>query len=159
MGIAIVVLGIIVLLSLYDYFSGRSWQSDTSEDRVETVFENRNRSYGAYTIRRKYNVLLILITLGIGGAIAASFGVATAISKPVAKKKKKKQTVDMSTFADDEKKEEEKELEPLEEKVPDEQKTLAFVPPVIVDKHSEDIPPVDDELKGQNIDDKTKKGN
>jgi len=154
-----VILGVIILISLYDYLSSNSWQAVTAGDRVETVFENRNKSYGAYKIRRNYNLLVILITFSIGGAIAASYGISRVFIKPVVHEKKKETTVDMSTFAEDEKKEEEKELEPLEEKVPEEQKTLAFVPPVIVDKESNDEPTLQDEAKNANIDKETHEGN
>lgn len=67
---------IIVAFSLYDYFSSRSWQMVTSRERNETVFENRNKEYGAYQIRRDYDKRILLVflgvTVGIGGLWAAS---------------------------------------------------------------------------------------
>ena len=70
------IMAIIVAFSLYDYFSSRSWQMVTSRERNETVFENRNKEYGAYKIRRDYDKRLILVflgvTLGIGGLWGAS---------------------------------------------------------------------------------------
>lgn len=70
------IMTIIVAFSLYDYFSSRSWQMVTSRERNETVFENRNKAYGAYQIRRDYDKRLLLIFLafivGIGGLWAAS---------------------------------------------------------------------------------------
>lgn len=67
---------IIVAFSLYDYFSSKSWQMVTSRERNETVFENRNKEYGAYQIRRDYDKRIILVflgvTVGIGGLWAAS---------------------------------------------------------------------------------------
>ncbi|MDR0801328.1 energy transducer TonB [Fluviicola sp.] len=70
------IMTIITAFSLYDYFSSRSWQMVTSKERNETVFENRNKEYGAYKIRRDYNRHILLIFLGfvagIGGVWAAS---------------------------------------------------------------------------------------
>ncbi|WP_343606335.1 energy transducer TonB [Fluviicola sp.] len=70
------IMAIIVAFSLYDYFSSRSWQMVTSRERNETVFENRNKAYGAYQIRRDYDKRILLIFLGfivgIGGLWAAS---------------------------------------------------------------------------------------
>ncbi|MNK09760.1 Gram-negative bacterial tonB protein [compost metagenome] len=67
---------IIIAFSLYDYFSSRSWQMVTSRERNETVFENRNKEYGAYKIRRDYDKRILLVflgvTVGIGGLWAAS---------------------------------------------------------------------------------------
>lgn len=81
------IMTIIVAFSLYDYFSSRSWQMVTSRERNETVFENRNKEYGAYKIRRDYDKRLLLIFLGffvgIGGLWAA-----TSLFKPVKEEKK-----------------------------------------------------------------------
>lgn len=67
---------IIIAFSLYDYFSSKSWQMVTSRERNETVFENRNKEYGAYQIRRDYDKRILLVflgvTVGIGGLWAAS---------------------------------------------------------------------------------------
>jgi protein TonB len=62
---------IVALFSLVDYFSSRSWQRVTSEIRNETVFEKRNKAYGAYVIRRDYdrNLVLIMLSLVFGTGI------------------------------------------------------------------------------------------
>ena len=72
-----IVLSIIVLVaivSLYDYFSSRSWQQTTSPVRNNTVFENRNQDYGAYTIRRDYDktltVIIVSFVFGLTGVYA-----------------------------------------------------------------------------------------
>ncbi len=70
------IMAIIVAFSLYDYFSSRSWQMITSRERNETVFENRNKEYGAYKIRKDYDKRILLVffsvTLGIGALWGAS---------------------------------------------------------------------------------------
>ena len=62
---------IVALFSLADYFSSRSWQRVTSEIRNETVFEKRNKAYGAYVIRKNYdrNLVLIMLSLVFGTGI------------------------------------------------------------------------------------------
>lgn len=71
-----IITAIIAVISLYDYFSSRSWQMVTSAARNETVFENRNKRYGAYKIRRDYDKRFVLIFLGliigVGGLYAAN---------------------------------------------------------------------------------------
>lgn len=71
-----IITAIIAVISLYDYFSSRSWQMVTSAARNETVFENRNKRYGAYKIRRDYDKRFVLIflglILGVGGLYAAN---------------------------------------------------------------------------------------
>jgi len=73
---------IIVAFSLYDYFSSRSWQMVTSKERNETVFENRNKEYGAYKNRNDYDKRLILIFLGVTVGIGGLWG-ASNLFKPL----------------------------------------------------------------------------
>lgn len=71
-----IITALIAVISLYDYFSSRSWQMVTSASRNETVFENRNKKYGAYQIRRDYDKRFLLIffglIVGVGGLYAAN---------------------------------------------------------------------------------------
>lgn len=50
---------------MYDFIASRNWQQVTSNLRNDVVFDNRNKSYGAYQIRRDYDRNLILIMLGL----------------------------------------------------------------------------------------------
>lgn len=70
--IAVIVLGV----SLYDYFDSKDWQHITCVDRINVIFEDRNKKYGAYSIRRDYNDLVLFIVLGIVGL----FGIFTMVS-------------------------------------------------------------------------------
>lgn len=78
MTLLISIIAVVALISLYDYFSNRTWNQVTSDHRNDIVFEHRNQAYGAYRIRRDYNrrILFILagFTAGIGGLYAASLG-------------------------------------------------------------------------------------
>lgn len=80
------IMAIIVAFSLYDYFSSRSWQMVTSKERNETVFENRNKEYGAYQIRRDYNKRILLVFLGVTVGIGALWG-ASNLFKPLEQRK------------------------------------------------------------------------
>jgi protein TonB len=77
---------IIVAFSLYDYFSSRSWQMVTSKERNETVFENRNKEYGAYKIRKDYDKRVLLIFLGFTVGIGALWG-ASNLFRPLEQRK------------------------------------------------------------------------
>lgn len=79
------IMAIIVAFSLYDYFSSRSWQMVTSKERNETVFENRNKEYGAYQIRRDYDKRILLVFLGVTVGIGALWG-ASNLFKPLKQK-------------------------------------------------------------------------
>lgn len=79
------IMAIIVAFSLYDYFSSRSWQMVTSKERNETVFENRNKEYGAYQIRRDYDKRILLVFLGVTVGIGALWG-ASSLFKPLKQK-------------------------------------------------------------------------
>lgn len=80
------IMAIIVAFSLYDYFSSKSWQMVTSRERNETVFENRNKEYGAYKIRKDYDKRIILIFLGVTLGIGGLWG-ASNLFKPLEKRK------------------------------------------------------------------------
>jgi periplasmic protein TonB len=69
-----IIAGVVAAISLYDYFTTRSWQAVTSQVRNDAVFEKRNREYGAYRIRRDYNRNFILILLGMVGGVGAIYG-------------------------------------------------------------------------------------
>lgn len=71
----VIVLAVLVLIvSLYDFFSSKSWQQVTSSSRNEVVFDERNKEYGAYQIRKNYDKTIIFIILGLIAAIGVSFG-------------------------------------------------------------------------------------
>lgn len=80
------IMAIIAAFSLYDYFSSKSWQMVTSKERNETVFENRNKEYGAYQIRRDYDKRILLVFLAVTVGIGALWG-ASALFKPLEQRK------------------------------------------------------------------------
>ena len=97
------IMAIIVAFSLYDYFSSRSWQMVTSKERNETVFENRNKEYGAYQIRRDYDKRILLVFLGVTVGIGALWG-ASNLFRPIEQRKDSKLITEniVELFNDDE---------------------------------------------------------
>lgn len=84
-----IIMGIIASYSIIEYYQSKNWQFITSETRNDAVFENRNKSYGAYEIRKNYNNRIILIMIGfivgIGGISATTIAVVRKMHVPVAK--------------------------------------------------------------------------
>lgn len=65
MGVLIFIVFIVLVFSLYDYFDTKDWQTMTSAARNNVVFEERNKKYGAYAMRRDYNDLIINVIIGM----------------------------------------------------------------------------------------------
>lgn len=75
MEILIICAIIITVVSLYDYFSTKSWNSvTTAKNRNDVVFEGRNKDYGAYNIRVNYNRNLIFIMLSLVLGLGLAYG-------------------------------------------------------------------------------------
>ncbi len=51
MAVILAIIALVALVTLYDYFSARTWQQVTSDTRNDMVFEGRNQEYGAYVLR------------------------------------------------------------------------------------------------------------
>ncbi len=138
----ILILSIIVLVaivSLYDYFSSKSWQRETSTVRNNVVFENRNKEYGAYVIRRDYDKTLLIIMgsmlFGIGGVSAAYSSFSSSAPEEVAVIKNKDVTqveIELDLRKDDEvKKEEEKKEEVVEDQPESQEKVEQYIEPEV----------------------------
>lgn len=84
-----IIMGIIASYSIIEYYQSKNWQFITSETRNDAVFENRNKSYGAYEIRKNYNNRIILILIGfivgIGGISATTIAVVRKMYVPATK--------------------------------------------------------------------------
>lgn len=74
MEILILIIGTLSAVSLYDFFSSRKWQQITSSTRNEIVFNDRNKKYGAYEIRKNYDKTIIMILFSLVATIGASYG-------------------------------------------------------------------------------------
>ncbi len=140
MGIILIIIGLVVGLSLYDFFSAKSWQEVTSDERNNLVFEEQFQEYGAFQIRKRYSFNLILITCGVILSIGTAFGIYKIIES-LPKPKEKETELDLSTFKVDAKKEEDKLVEPLEPEIPEMQKQQQYLEPVFTNDNVE-TPPV-----------------
>lgn len=150
--IAIVIL-LVAGISLYEYFSSKTWQQITSTERNEVVFEDRNHEYGAYQIRTNYSRNLILVMAGVILFIGTTFGVYKLIMN-LPQEKPEEVPLDLSSFAMDAPLEEEI-IEPLEPEIPPMEKSIQFLPPVVTDDEVTNPPPIQSDLEDTKASDKT----
>jgi protein TonB len=106
----ICVIAVVALISLYDHFTGRSWQQVTSEERNEAVFEKRNRAYGAYAIRRDYDKRLMLIVAGLVGGIGVIYAATRGGDIVMERKPDRMVVIPIVPFDDKEQEKEEPEI-------------------------------------------------
>ena len=157
----IVILSIVFLIagiSLYDYFTARKWQQVTSAARNEIVFENRNRKYGAYVLRRDYDKNMVCIMAGLIALFGIGFGTfvyARSMPEKVIELPKSDITTTIDTYKEEELPPEPPEPEKVE--VPLE-KTTAFIEPKVSDDQFVDDLPVDGEMDDKKIDTKNQDG-
>lgn len=67
--IALMIAGV----SVFDFLDSRNWQSPTSDTRNSIIFEHKNKKYGAYSIRKDYNLVLTVILAGLILLLAVIF--------------------------------------------------------------------------------------
>lgn len=133
MEVIIAIIVLVGLVTLYDYLSAKTWQQITSPVRNEIVFEGRNREYGAYVLRRDYDKRLMIIMFSLLAGIGLAYGVYTYI-KNLPEEVIPPPPVDTSQFVVAAPPVEEDVPPPPKEDIPPPmEKTVAFLPPVIVD--------------------------
>lgn len=125
------------------------WNDAVNPDRVELVFENRNKEYGGYVLRKKYERLVIMAFLITLGAITLSVVVPKLISllSEVVNNAKQAMTEEI-TLA---------EPPPIDKSTPPPppvippppvQQTIKFTPPKVVkDEEVQEPPPTQEEVK------------
>lgn len=134
-----------------------------SADFLDLLFEDRNKEYGAYHLRKTYNKRIgraLLITasialLALGGSFLAS------TLKNAGKKKEKMQEVTLAEIKQEDKKDVPPPPPPPPPKQPEPPKVemKAFTPPVIKkDEEVQQPPPQQEELKDVKIADITQEG-
>lgn len=158
MSIIFVITAVVLGVSLYDYFTSRSWQQVTSDSRNEVVFEDRNRKYGAYQIRRDYNRNLLLIMGCVVGSIGISYGINRYMSSPV-------DTLDKSLIDEWQTSLELPPVDdevlpppPPEPEVPKLEKITAFIPPVVTDDDVNNDIKIQDDLTDTKVGNKDQDG-
>ena len=149
MTVVLIVALLVAGISLYDYFSARDWQQVTSADRNEIVFAERNKEYGAYTLRRDYDKRMVIILVSFIATLALSFGI-FAYVKSIPEEVIEIKPVDVSTIPPA-KPEEELPPPPPEPPVPVLEKLTQFLPPVIVNEEVDEVPPIQENLEDKKI--------
>lgn len=147
----LIIVGVVTLISLYDFFTTRNWQQVTSVVRNETVFENRNKNYGAFKIRRDYNRNLILILLGMVGGVGVIYAAASTLKDPVEKKKTitvQQEQIEMKFEQKDEIEKEPEIEQPKKEELAKLPEMTKFTPPKVVDVPDPKMPELPIDPKG-----------
>ena len=149
MEVIITLIAIVFIISLYDYYSSRSWQQVSSAERNDLVFEGRNQDYGAYEIRKKYDKRLLLIMFLLFLSISLIYG-SWVIYKNLPEEAKVIPPVDttqMSIPAPPLDEEEPPPPPPPDEPPPPVEETFKFVAPIVSDEEvaEEVYIPVDDQ--------------
>ena len=152
------VVALVAFISLYDYFSSRRWQGVTSEERNEMVFADRNREYGAYQMRKSYNVQLMLIVGIMIFTIGSAYGVYLIVRE--AGKDIPPPPPDVLAQLTMDAPEIEEPLDPpVEEEIPAIEQTIQFLPPVVTDNSDEDTEvPTDKDLEKTSAGDQNQQG-
>ena len=134
-----------------------------SADILDLVFENRNKDYGAYELRKYYNKRIVKALI-ITTSIAVLFLLGSLLASSIDQGKKKKFDIKEVTLQDI-KQEEEKKIEPPPPPPPKVEppkiEMTKFTPPKIVkdeEVKKEEIPPEIEDLKDTKIDIKTQEG-
>ena len=149
MTVVIIVALLVAGISLFDYFSARNWQQVTSADRNEIVFADRNKEYGAYTLRRDYDKRMVIILVSFIATLGLSFGIYSYI-KSIPEEVVEIIPVDVTTIPPA-KPEEELPPPPPEPPVPVLEKLTQFLPPVIVNEEVDEVPPIQENLEDKKI--------
>lgn len=148
MVVIISIMALIAAISLYDFLSSRKWQQITSDERNEIVFAERNRAYGAYQMRTKYNFNLMLIVGSMIFAIGSAYGI-YRIVKNVALEEVAPPPDVMAQLTMDAPEVDEPLDPPAEPDVPEMEKTVQFVEPQVTDDATEktDVTPPQEDVK------------
>lgn len=141
MTVILILIALVAAVTLYDYFSQGAWAQVTSDTRNSVVFEERNKEYGAYVLRRNYNKVLLIILGSLMLVLGLTFGsIAFYQNLPeeeeIEVKKDNSQFVQVAPPIEEEVPPPPKEITPpppLEERV-------AFTPPVVTNLPVEDPP-------------------
>lgn len=126
-----------------------------SSDLLDLIFENRNKEYGAYQLRKTYNkrILMALLITGSVAAIGFAGSVLANAVKPEEPKLEVKQELTIQDIKEEEEKKIIEPLPPLPKVDPPKLEMRQFTPPVITpDDQVKTPPPSNDELKDVKID-------
>lgn len=137
----------------------QNWNNVTLDARNELVFEGRNKDYGAYDLRKKYNERVMFIMFGLLAFSFLLFGLKMFIDNRPAEVEK---PVDMSNIAVDltpPPPQEEQPPPPPPPPPPPMVEMVKFTPPVVKDDAVEEEPQkLQEEVKDVNVGEKDQEG-
>jgi protein TonB len=151
-----VIVGLVSTYSLFSYFSAKGWLV-TSQVRNELVFENRNKAYGAYTLRKNYNKRLTLIMASMILAFVLG-SLAMFIIRNLPKEEIEAPKGSDKTWTVQPPPKDLPPPPPTTPPPPPLEKMTAFIPPVIEDDPVTDPVPTQDQLEDTKAGDKTQDG-
>lgn len=151
----------VTVISLYEFFSERSWQRVSSTIRNEVVFENRNRNYGAYTLRKNYDRNMMFILFGLIISLGAVYGAFNLVNRNDKNNIKKLPTDETTTPIETPPIEKDEIISLPTPPSPPAPKfnTTQFIPPIAENDIVEDSLPTQKELETVNAGEKTQIGN
>ena len=145
-------------MSQNSFFSS-DWIDVVAEGRNDIVFEEKNRVYGAYALRKGYNRTIILaLTISV-----SSFLFFIGLPKIIEFFSKTEQAVvtgptEVQIDLTEPPPIDESEPPPPPPPPPPVLETIKFTPPVVVDEVIEEIPPVQEKLSETNVGEVTQEG-
>jgi protein TonB len=151
-----VIVGLVSTYSLFSYFSAKGWLV-TSQVRNELVFENRNKAYGAYTLRKNYNKRLTLIMASMILAFVLG-SLAMFIIRNLPKEEIEAPKGSDKTWTVQPPPKDLPPPPPTTPPPPPLEKMTEFIPPVIEDDPVTDPVPTQDQLEDTKAGDKTQDG-
>ena len=140
---------VITAISVYDHYSEKNWQEVTSSERNDVVFENRNKNYGAFQIRRQYNnqlvIILLAFSLSIGGLYGSYLYFRVPIQKTIVEPFLDPSDV-ITPFNITPEKPKPEVIKPIKKIIPPVE-TLKNVEPIVVNEKTTEKPPIQSDLK------------
>jgi protein TonB len=136
------------------------WNDVVNPQRVELVFERKNKAYGAYVIRKEYNRRLLLAFIFSLAAIILSIAIPVVINLISESDLMKRSTIaEEITLAEPPPIDKSTPPPPPVEPPPPVQKTIQFTPPKVVkDELLEEPPPTQEEVKEVQVATQTQEG-
>lgn len=158
MGTVISLIVLVLIITIYDYVSAKSWQQVSSPNRNDLVFANRNKSYGAYVLRNEYDKRMMIIIISLLLFISLAYG-AWMIYKSIPIEVPPIPPVDTTQMTVPAPPIEEVPPPPPEDIPPPVEETVAFIPPIVVDIPVEDEMPIQEEMEEVKAATETQTGN
>ena len=151
-----IIIGLVFGFSVYDFWTSRNWTMVTSEERNKVIFENKNKDYGAFKLRKNYDKNLMFILIGVFSFSTLFCAGYAAMNKNLSDantNKKEVPTIETKMVEITFEPKHAPEISVKEKQVTEQQATTQFIEPTVIDKQ------VKEESKTQEDLEKTLAGN